>query len=72
MPIEELVGRVAQLERQLGKDSSRSSKPPPSDVPFAQARTDAVLAEAFGAWSGQTARHPQRDAQAGRGPGTRR
>jgi transposase len=34
--VEELVARVAQLERQLGKDSSNSSKPPSSDVPFAK------------------------------------
>ena len=31
-----LVARVAELERQLGKDSSNSSKPPSSDAPFAK------------------------------------
>ncbi|MGW3626439.1 DUF6444 domain-containing protein [Streptomyces sp. NPDC000880] len=31
-----LVARVAEPERQLGKDSSNSSKPPSSDAPFAK------------------------------------
>jgi transposase len=32
--IEELTGRVADLERQAGKDSSTSSRPPSSDSPY--------------------------------------
>jgi transposase len=34
--VAELVARVAELERRLGKDSSNSSKPPSSDAPFAR------------------------------------
>jgi transposase len=32
--VEQTQARVAELERQLGKDSSNSSKPPSSDTPF--------------------------------------
>jgi transposase len=32
---ERLAARVEELERQLRKDSSNSSKPPSSDAPFA-------------------------------------
>ncbi|AEH09312.1 hypothetical protein FsymDg_1872 [Candidatus Protofrankia datiscae] len=32
--IETLAGRVAELERQLGKDSANSSQPPSSDSPY--------------------------------------
>ncbi len=35
--IEKLAGRVAELERQVGKDSSTSSRPPSSDSPYAKA-----------------------------------
>lgn len=34
--VEQLAVRVAELERQRGKDSSNSSKPPSSDTPFAK------------------------------------
>lgn len=34
--VEQLAARVAELERRLGKDSSNSSQPPSSDVPFAK------------------------------------
>ena len=32
--VEQLAVRVAELERQRGKESSNSSKPPSSDTPF--------------------------------------
>lgn len=34
--VEQLAVRVAELERQRGKDSSNSSRPPSSDAPFAK------------------------------------
>nr|WTB34963.1 DUF6444 domain-containing protein [Streptomyces sp. NBC_00830] len=34
--IEELAARVEELERRLDKDSSNSSRPPSSDLPFAK------------------------------------
>ncbi|MEX5713855.1 IS66 family transposase [Parafrankia sp. FMc6] len=35
--IEQLAGRVAELERQAGRDSSNSSRPPSSDDPYTKA-----------------------------------
>jgi hypothetical protein len=38
-----LAGRVGELERRLGKDSSNSSKPPSSDSPYAKKSRDRSL-----------------------------
>jgi transposase len=41
--VEALAARVAELERRLGKDSSTSSKPPPSDTPYKKKSRDRSL-----------------------------
>ena len=43
--IERLSARVEQLERQAGKDSSTSSRPPSSDSPFKKKGSDRSLRE---------------------------
>jgi len=42
---ERLAARVGQLERQAGKDSSTSSRPPSSDSPYKKKGTDRSLRE---------------------------
>jgi hypothetical protein len=43
--IERLSARVGQLERQAGKDSSTSSRPPSSDSPYKKKGSDRSLRE---------------------------
>ena len=52
---ERLAARVGQLERQAGKDSSTSSRPPSSDSPYKKKRTGPVTAGAGETAAGQAA-----------------
>jgi transposase len=51
----ELSERVTELERRLGKDSSTSSRPPPSDSPYKKKPRDRSLRERGGRGPGEAA-----------------
>ncbi|CAO5178892.1 hypothetical protein FAIPA1_420036 [Frankia sp. AiPs1] len=65
---EALVGRVAELERQAGKNSQNSSRPPSSDGPVHEGPV-AVVVDVVGPAARQAARGARADPDDGRRPG---